>query len=102
MLGRGTNIAYIFKHLVQDYSVHTTSFLLGGGRARRGFEPPTDFQKVGLDSISNFRGRLLGKRGGTGDFESTFFCLTKKKNWEILTKNLVIFRRWNGVKDGKF
>ena len=31
-----------------------------------------------------------------------FFCIiTENLNWEILTKNLVIFKRWNGVKDEK-
>ena len=29
-----------------------------------------------------------------------FFCIiTENLNWKILTKNLVIFKRWNGVKD---
>ena len=28
--------------------------------------------------------------------------ITKNSNWEILTKNLVTFKRWNGVKDEKF
>ena len=28
--------------------------------------------------------------------------VTKNLNWEILTKNLVTFKRWNGVKDEKF
>ena len=28
--------------------------------------------------------------------------ITKKLNWEILTKNLVTFKRWDGVKDEKF
>ena len=27
--------------------------------------------------------------------------LTKNLNWEILTKNLVAFKRWDGVKDKK-
>ena len=31
-----------------------------------------------------------------------FSVLTKNLNWEILTKNLVTFKRWNGIKDGKF
>ena len=25
--------------------------------------------------------------------------ITKNLNWEILTKNLVAFKRWDGVKD---
>ena len=31
-----------------------------------------------------------------------FSVLTKNLNWEILAKNLVTFRRWDGVKDEKF
>ena len=31
-----------------------------------------------------------------------FSVLTKSLNWEILTKNLVTFKRWDGVKDEKF
>ena len=27
--------------------------------------------------------------------------VTKNLNWEILTKNLVTFKRWDGVKDEK-
>ena len=30
-----------------------------------------------------------------------FSTITKDLNWEILTKNLVTFKRWDGVKDGK-
>ena len=28
-----------------------------------------------------------------------FYDITKNPNWEILTKNLVTFKRWDGVKD---
>ena len=28
--------------------------------------------------------------------------ITKDLNWEVLTKNLVTFKRWYGVKDEKF
>ena len=28
-------------------------------------------------------------------------AVTKNLNWEILTKNLVTFKRWDGVKDEK-
>ena len=28
--------------------------------------------------------------------------MTKNLNWKILTKNLVTFKRWDGVKDEKF
>ena len=31
-----------------------------------------------------------------------FSVITKNLNWEILTKNLVTFKRWNGIKDQKF
>ena len=28
--------------------------------------------------------------------------ITKNLNWEILTKSLVTFKRWDGVKDEEF
>ena len=28
-----------------------------------------------------------------------FFVITKSLNWEIFTKNLVNFKKWDGVKD---
>ena len=31
-----------------------------------------------------------------------FPAITKNLNWEILTKNLAIFKRWDGFKDEKF
>ena len=31
-----------------------------------------------------------------------FSVVTKNLNWEILTKNLLTFKRWDGVKDEKF
>ena len=31
-----------------------------------------------------------------------FSVITKKSNWEILTKNLVACKRWDGVKGEKF
>ena len=31
-----------------------------------------------------------------------FSVITKNLNWEILTKNLVTFKRWGGIKDEKF
>ena len=31
-----------------------------------------------------------------------FSVITKNLNWGILTKNLVTFKRWDGVKDEKF
>ena len=30
-----------------------------------------------------------------------FPVITKNLNWEILTKNLVTFKRWDGVQDEK-
>ena len=30
-----------------------------------------------------------------------FFVTTKNLNWEILTKNLVTFKRWDDIKDEK-
>ena len=30
-----------------------------------------------------------------------FFVITKNSNWEILTKNLVTFKRWDRFKDEK-
>ena len=83
-------------------------------------EPPTNFSKRGggLDRNSIFRG-VARKEGVTffiglkflhnnqfseifNDKESLFLSvITKNLNWEILTKNLVTFRRWGVVKDGK-
>ena len=34
--------------------------------------------------------------------QKCFSVITKNLNWEILTKNLVTFKRWDGVKDDKF
>ena len=31
-----------------------------------------------------------------------FFVITKNLNWEILTENLVTFKRWDGVQDEKY
>ena len=31
-----------------------------------------------------------------------FSVITKNLNWEIFTKNVVTFKRWDGVKDEKF
>ena len=31
-----------------------------------------------------------------------FSVISKNSNWEISTKNLVTFKRWDGVKDEKF
>ena len=31
-----------------------------------------------------------------------FSVITKKLNWEILTKNLVTFKRWDRLKNEKF
>ena len=34
--------------------------------------------------------------------KTCFSVKTNNLNWDILTKNLVIFRRWHVVKDEKF
>ena len=34
--------------------------------------------------------------------QNCFSVITKNLNWEILTKNLVTFERWDGVRDEKF
>ena len=31
-----------------------------------------------------------------------FSVINKNLNWELLTKNLVTFKRWEGVKDENF
>ena len=31
-----------------------------------------------------------------------FSVITKNLNWEILNKNVVTFKRWDGVKDEKY
>ena len=31
-----------------------------------------------------------------------FSVITKNLSWEVLTKNLATFKRWDGVKDEKF
>ena len=36
------------------------------------------------------------------DKQKCFSVITKNLNWGILTKNLVTFKRWDGVKDEKF
>ena len=38
------------------------------------------------------------------NYKNVFLChngVTKNLNWEVLTKNLVTFKRWDGVKDKK-
>ena len=34
--------------------------------------------------------------------QKCFSVITKNLNWEILTMNLVTFKRWDGAKDDKF
>ena len=79
-----------------------------------GVEPPTKFLKRKLDRISIFRGGYW-ERGGnlffifyiknTLKFEIFKKSLIKRKfnnwNWEILTKNLVTFKRSDGVIEKK-
>ena len=38
----------------------------------------------------------------SGIFNDKNTVITKNLNWEILTKNLVTFKRYDGVKDEKF
>ena len=100
----------------------------GGGEPRPRF-PNFQKSKSRLYKISLFRGGLRGKRG-RGDFlgrrrkvfsfyiknklqskifnnkkrfktKMFFSVIAKNSNWEILTKNLVTFIRWDGVKDEK-
>ena len=74
---------------------------LSAGVGWRRVEPPAKFSKrSGLDRTSTFTGRLLGKRvvtfslgGGGGGVEIFFSVITKNLNWEILSKNLVTFKR---------
>ena len=95
----------------------------GGGRV----EPPPKFswRGEGIDRYSIFGGGLLGLMGGGWLRESCSFyiknklksaifndkkvykqkCLsviTKNLNRKILNKNLVTFKRWNGVENEKF
>ena len=34
--------------------------------------------------------------------KNVFSVITKNLNWEVLTKNFVTFKRWDGVKNEKF
>ena len=107
------------KHFFKKWSSYIvcTPFLLRGW-------VPTKFSKKGPDRISIFRGRLQEKRGwlfwaGGGRDRSWYVknklksgilndeknykpkCLsaiTKNLNWQILTKNLVTFKRSDGLK----
>ena len=89
-------------------------FLLGGEEV---LSLLPNFQKEGgLDRISIFRshdlrGWLLGirvvaffQRGLQFLHNKKFFLLviTENLNCEILTKNSVTFKRWDGTKDEKF
>ena len=81
-------------------------------------------REVGMDRISIFRGGGWWEKGGDlfqglqflhinklkseifndkkGLYAKMFFSVTTKYlNWEILIKNLINFKRWNGVKDEK-
>ena len=101
-----------------------------GGQEGEGVEALTKLLKKGggLGRISFSRGGVAGKEGVTffrgrkglqfshkRKLKSEIFddkkvykqkmfisVITKNLNWEILTKNLVNFKRWNGVKDEKF
>ena len=73
----------------------TVSIPLSAG----GVEPPTKFsRKVGGFPGSQFLDGVAGKEG----VERMFFSvITNNLNWEIVIKNLVTFKRWDGVKDEK-
>ena len=91
-----------------------TKFLASGGKSPPSHSPSRE--NPGLNRLAIFRGWLLVKRTRTffkargssfyiknklkvKDF--FFSVITRNLNWEILTKNLVTFKRWDGVKDGK-
>ena len=48
----------------------------------------------GLNVLQNFMTKKF--------INQTFSVITMNLNLEILTKNLVTFKRWNGAKDEKF
>ena len=101
----------VFLKVVYLHSVHSLS--------PEGLSLLPNFQKMGFDRISIFRGRLLEKRGqlfwAGGGRDRSFYiknklkseilndkknykpkCLsaiTKNLNWQILTKNLATFKR---------
>ena len=63
-------------------------FLLG-----EGVEPPTKFSKGGRN--------LTGSQfleGACWETKMFFFVITKNLTWEISTKNLVTFKRWEGLR----
>ena len=72
-----------------------------------------------LDEISTFRGGNFFQGGYNFDIKNKlkyeifndkkslqakifFSIITKYTYWEILPKNLVTFKRWDGIKDEKF
>ena len=76
---------------------------------------PNFLKRGELGRTSIFRGGLLGKRGYITFLRGDFYVKNlnlkseifndkndKNLNWHILTKNLVIFKRWPAVKDEKF
>ena len=60
------------------------------------------FKKWGLTGSQILEGGYWEREAGQVTLKVLFSVVTKNKNWEILTKNLVIFKRRNGVKDPKF
>ena len=106
------------SHGMLTHSVHPPPFS-AGGRAEGGVEPPTKFLKWGggLNRTSVFRvgcweiGEWLFSGGlqffdknklKSGIFndekslQTRILCsvVTKNSNWEVLSKNLVTFKRW--------
>ena len=78
-------------------------FPLSAGEGRLSLLP--NFQKGGLGRISVFRdfNETLTLMTEKIHKQKMFFSiLTKNLNREILIKNLVTFKRWNGIKDENF
>ena len=124
-------ISIVLSHLSSNklHSVHLSSLSVGVGR-RTGLSLLLNFQKEGAwenlsPQISGSQKVVAGKdrgdffQGGCSFYiknklKSEIFndkkglltklflpLITKNLNWEILTKNLVTFKRWDGVKDEK-
>ena len=59
----------------------------------------TFFRGVGFYKKDKVKSEIFNDKKS---FKTNFFSvLTKNSNWEILTKNLVAFKRSDAVKDGK-
>ena len=79
-----------------------------------GFEPPTKFfKRRGFDQgfcweeggdfyVKNKLKSEIFKYKKSLQTKMFFFIITKNLDWNILTKNLVLFKRWHAVTDEKF